>query len=394
MRRGPDPDLVRALRDATPPDAERAAERACTVVLRDHAASAQRLRSRRPLGALLPIVVAALLVGVTGAVAATPTGTALTGWLRGLLADAGPPARPALDRLPAPGRVLASGPSGAWVVSADGRRRRLGDYRDATWSPRGLFVAAVRGRTLLALEPDGDVRWALARPEQVRDPRWAPSGFRVAYRSGPGLRVVAGDGSGDRLVATRARPVAAAWRPGRRHVLAWVQADGRVAVRDLDRPGQVHRRRPGLAVTRLAFRASGDLLMSGPRGTRTWAAGGALRAVRRVAPGERLLDVAPAPGASRRLALIRRARDGSHAVVVVDGTREQVLFSAGAPIASVTWSPDRRLVLADWAGADQWLFLPVRAGARAVASSAIASQFASGSSPPARPGVDGWCCEP
>jgi hypothetical protein len=389
-----DPDLGRALRHAPPPDAESAAERARTVVLRDHAASAKRPRARRPLRALLPIVVGALLIGVTGAVAATPPGDALTGWLRGLLADEGPPARPALDRLPAAGRVLASGPSGAWVVSADGRRRRLGDYRDATWSPRGLFVAAVRGRTLAALEPDGAVRWALARPERIRQPRWAPSGFRVAYRSGPDLRVVAGDGSGDRLVASRVRPVAPAWRPGSPHVLAWVQADGRVAVRDLDRPGRIQRRRPGLTVTRLAFSASGDLLMSGPSATQLWAADGGLRASRRAAAGERLLDVAPAHRVARRMALVRRARDGSHAVVVVDGTRERVLFSAAAPIASVTWSPDGRFVLADWAGADQWLFLPVRPGAQATASAAIASQFASGSGPPARPDVDGWCCEP
>lgn len=392
MRR--DRDLGRALRHAPPPDAERAAERVRTVVLRDQAARTKRPRPRRPLRALAPIVATALLVGVTGAVAATPSGDALTGWLRGLLADDGPPARPALDRLPTAGRVLASGPSGAWVVSADGGRRRLGDYRDATWSPRGLFVAAVREHTLVALEPDGDVRWALARPEQIRDPRWAPSGFRVAYRSGPDLRVVAGDGSGDHRVAVGVRPVAPAWRPGRRHVLAWVQADRRVAVRDLDRPGRIQRRRPGLPVTRLAFTASGDLLMSGPRGSRIWAADGMLRAPRPVALGERLLDVAAAPGASRRMALVRRARDGSHAVVVVDGMSERVLFSAGAPIASVTWSPDRRFVLADWAGADQWLFLPVRPGARATASSAIASQFAIRSGPPTRPDVEGWCCEP
>ena len=70
---------------------------------------------------------------------------------------------------------------------------RLGDYDEATWSPRGLFVGVSKRHQLAAVTPKGDVRWTLSRP-RVHDASWAPSGFRVAYLSGSNLRVVVGDG--------------------------------------------------------------------------------------------------------------------------------------------------------------------------------------------------------
>ena len=87
----------------------------------------------------------------------------------------------------------------------------------ATWSPNGVYVAATNGRELVALEPDGDVRWTYTAPGEVRDPRWAGTAVdtRIAYRSGDDLRVIAGDGSGDtdHLIARDVAPVAPAWRP-------------------------------------------------------------------------------------------------------------------------------------------------------------------------------------
>ena len=53
-------------------------------------------------------------------------------------------AQPALFSLPAPSRLLVSSDQGVWVVQEDGSRRLLGDYREATWSPFGRFVAATR----------------------------------------------------------------------------------------------------------------------------------------------------------------------------------------------------------------------------------------------------------
>ena len=93
-------------------------------------------------------------------------------------------AQPALFSLPAPGRLLVAADSGAWVVDEDGSKRRLGSYREASWSPFGRFVVASRRNELVALTPGGEVRWTLARPD-VRFPRWGgtKTDTRIAYLS-------------------------------------------------------------------------------------------------------------------------------------------------------------------------------------------------------------------
>ena len=90
---------------------------------------------------------------------------AVADWVRDLVRAERPTAgrAPALTALPSPGRLLVAGPGGVWVVQSCGGARRLGAYEDATWSPRGLFAGATRGRSLSAVEPDGTVRWTLAR---------------------------------------------------------------------------------------------------------------------------------------------------------------------------------------------------------------------------------------
>ena len=73
------------------------------------------------------------------------------------------PSQPALVKLPASGRLLVLSPEGPWVVQEDGSKRLLGDYEDASWSPRGLFVIATRGRQLVALDSEsGEPRWSLS----------------------------------------------------------------------------------------------------------------------------------------------------------------------------------------------------------------------------------------
>ena len=129
-------------------------------------------------------------------------------------------AQPALFSLPAPGRLLVASDAGVWVVSEDGSRRLLGDYREATWSPFGRFVAVTRENELAALEPDGDVRWTLPR-RGVTSPSWSgtETDTRVAYIDGTGVRVVAGDGTGDRLLLPGTRGLVA-WQPGPARLLA------------------------------------------------------------------------------------------------------------------------------------------------------------------------------
>ena len=79
-------------------------------------------------------------------------------------------AAPARFDLPPPGRLLVVSAEGGglWLVREDGSKRRLGDYDDGSWSPRGLFVVATRRNELRALEPDGEVRWGAGRRSEVR----------------------------------------------------------------------------------------------------------------------------------------------------------------------------------------------------------------------------------
>src|SRR5262249_31924555 len=130
-------------------------------------------------------------------------------------------AQPTLFSLPAKGRLLISSDAGVWVVHADGSKRLLGRYAEASWSPHGRFVVAARRNELAALEANGRVHWTLARP-RVRRPRWTGSNAdtRIAYADQMGVRVVAGDGTGDRLVAAGGGPLA--WRPGSEFELAYV----------------------------------------------------------------------------------------------------------------------------------------------------------------------------
>src|SRR5438132_716904 len=120
-----------------------------------------------------------------------------------------------LFSLPAPGRLLVSGSGGTWIVNRDGSRRRLGSYRDAAWSPHGLFVAATRPNELLALDTKGNVRWTLPR-RSPRFPAWTGTraDTRIAYLAGGKLHVVAGDGTGDHAIGPAAA-VPPVWLPGR-----------------------------------------------------------------------------------------------------------------------------------------------------------------------------------
>lgn len=214
------------------PGEHEARERSLAVV---RAAFAERepqpsRRSWKPLAA-----VAIALVVVAGLL--SPPGRAVLDDIREAVGVE--KAQPALFSLPAPGRLLVTADSGAWVVEEDGSKRLLGSYREASWSPFGRFVVASRANELVALTPAGDVRWSLARPN-VRFPRWGGTrtDTRIAYLSGGELRVVGGDGKGDRVLDSRAAASAPSWRPGARHVLIYTRRDGTVRVVDTD-TGQV-----------------------------------------------------------------------------------------------------------------------------------------------------------
>ncbi len=170
-------------------------------------------------------------------------------------------AAPALFSLPSQGRLLVASDSGVWVVESNGKKRLLAGYREAGWSPFGRFVVATRENELAALEPDGDVRWTLAR-RNVRSPRWTGSetDTRIAYLTGRALRVVGGDGRGDRPLARTVRPVAPAWRPGGGYVVTYVDGANRVVTLDAERRQTLWRATGRGAVEALEWSSDGRRL--------------------------------------------------------------------------------------------------------------------------------------
>lgn len=301
-------------------------------------------------------------------------------------------AQPALFALPAPGKLLVASDAGVWVVQEDGSKRLLGDYREASWSPFGRFVAAVRENELAALEPDGAVRWTLAR-RTVAFPRWTGSATdtRIAYLTTSRLHVVPGDGMGDIDVAglPAAARIAAAWRPGRGFVLAYVNTRGRVYAFDAKRGSDFWAKRPVISgrfpdARKLVWSSDGRrLVLVRPSmvvvfGTES-ASPLAIRQMRGV------VDAAFEPG-SHRLAIARR-----NDVVLLDVDRlpgkPRRLFGGTGPFEGVAWSPDGRWLLVGWPAADQWVFVR-RDGGSIRAVSNASEQFRSGSFPR----VEGWCC--
>jgi hypothetical protein len=210
-----------------------------------------RRRSWKPLAAI-----AIALVVVAGLL--SPPGRAVLDDIRGVVGVE--KAQPALFSLPTRGRLLVTADSGAWVVEEDGSKRLLGSYREASWSPFGRFVVVSRRNELAALTPEGDPHWSLARRD-VRFPRWGGTrtDTRIAYFSQGQLRVVGGDGKGDRLLDNQAALSAPSWKPGSGHVLEYARRDGTVRVVDVDsgevlargRPSEPSRRGDQAAVRRL-----------------------------------------------------------------------------------------------------------------------------------------------
>jgi hypothetical protein len=269
-----------------------------------------------------------------------------------------------LVRLPAPGRLLVQSRRGAWIVQRDGSRRLLGRYSDASWSPRGLFVAGVLHRhELVALEPNGTVRWEKPRNQVVRLPRWSSEGFRIAYFSGKTLRVIWGNGEHDRRLGPADPTVAPAWKPGS-HTVAWLGADGEVRVADVDghtTPSSVRHATPVVA---LGW-AGGELAAVATR------LGGVVGTVVAAA-------IDPRTG---RTAEVVRAGDRSRVYL-----EDSLLFSGKGRVDSLAFSPDARWLALGWPSADQLVFVRLGAKPKLVAFSNVSEQFLSRSFP----GIAGW----
>jgi WD40 repeat protein len=394
--------LRSALLETPVPAAREAEEHAWDVV---DAAYRRRgtapARAPRPRLALAIVAVLALLA----LLALTPAGAKVRDWIHDAI-EPGEGARPSLTSLPAPGRLLVESPRGAWVVNEDGSKRLLGAYDQATWSPQGLYVAATDQHDLVAVDPVGTVHWSLPQKKPISEPAWAPSGFRVAYLAGRQLHVVAGDGTGDTLLDQRVAAAPPAWKPDTQppetepNVLAYVDADHRVRVVDVDTGRQLWRSTPiGGPIESIDWSADGrDLIVLssvyfvvlGPDGESITKG-----AVGSANGGGTAEAVAVSP-AGDKIALARRTLTGTSEVVLFtlhDGllTDHRLLAKPGV-FTDLAWSPDGAWLLVPWRDADTWLFSRP-ADRKVIAYADISRQFAPGSSGPvAFPHPAGWCC--
>jgi hypothetical protein len=369
----------------------RAAEqRAWEVVKRAYEERTPSSTARAPSRRL----VAAVGVTMLGAVAAailSPPGRAVFQRVREAVGIEH--AAPALFSLPAHGRLLvvSQAHGGVWVVHDNGLKRRLGSYEDAEWSPHGRFLVATRPNELIALDDAGDIHWTLTR-RGAHAPRWEGSTIdtRIAYLAASGLRVVAGDGTGDRVLDRNAGRVPPAWDPARVHTLAYVSR-GAVVLQDADMGAFAGRAPITQLPSALEWSTDGKLLavVAANRIVVLDAAGRVDRTISML--GAKLLEASFAPG-SHRLALAERR--GSHSevrVVDVDHPgRARLLFAGPGNFGDLAWSPDAQWLLVAWPTADQWLFLH---GERVQAVGNIKQQFprADGLSP-ALSLAGRWCC--
>jgi hypothetical protein len=386
--------LREALRTAGGEDPA-ARERAWRVV---RAAYAEHTPSRRRRSWMLgALAAAALAAGGVGAAAASAPDSGVGSWVREVLGVGDRDPAPALGALPGGGRVLAQAGGSAWLVSSDGTRRRLGAYAGAAWSPRGRFVVAWRRGTLAALAPDGDVRWSLSRPATIGAARWGPvDGFRVAYLTGSQLRIVNGDGTGDRALAATVPGVAPAWRPDASRLLAYADRDGRIRLVNVDTGALLWRTAPLDDASSLAWSPGGRrLLVTTPRQLVLLDARGRRVASRRVPAGVLVQDPAYAPDGSHVAVVRRDLAAGRSEVELLDparGLRSTVLFAGPGRFGTPAWSPDGRRLLVPWPAADQWLFLRPRDGGRVTAVAEIAAQFSPNAAGPRFADAVAWCC--
>lgn len=387
----------RALAGIRAPEESAAQDRAWATVhgaYVDRPVSAPR-RSRRRV-ALVPVV--AVLIG---AIAFSPAGATVKRIINRALSAPHVSHAAALS-LPAPGKLLVSDARGTWVVSSRGQVKRLGPWTQASWSPRGKYLAVAAADTLAAVDPSGRLAWWLPK-RPASDPRWySPSGYRVAYRSGTNLREVAGDGSGDHLLATHVAPIAPAWRPGHAYQVAYVVRHGDVVVRGGD---------TGVTVWRSGPHPGRPVALSwSPTGTRLVlvTSAGAWLYLPDSAPPLRIrlpvrgpvLDASTSPD-GRWLALVR-GTGGSGSVGAATAPQLQIAdltaparpprtMLSGIPVSQPTWAPDSRWLLVTWPGADQWWFVRATGRSPIVAESRVAAKLgAGGRSGPLQ--LDGWCC--
>jgi hypothetical protein len=178
----------------------------------------------------------------------------------------------------------------------------------AELSPNATYAAVGIGRSLVAMTPGGRPAWTHPAGGRVVAAAWAPNPIVVAYvvrRAGRHeLRVIEGDGDGDRLVDPDVAPVRPSWRADTGAV-AYVARGGQVRVAA----------QPSLAVQAVA------------------APTGGARAVAFAPSGRRLAIAAGRAGVS---------------VVLTEGTGPgaRVELAPAGAVTALSWSSPRELLVA------------------------------------------------
>jgi hypothetical protein len=353
-------DLGRQLRRSRAPGEEAAFRRAHPLAMAMvRAAPPRRRRRRRALRALTPLVAALLAAGLL----LTSAGADVRSWISDAVTSTKPePVR--ADTLPGGGRLLTAGRDGLFVRSSHGPRRIFGDVGEAAWSPRGLFVIATRGIELIAVSPRGERRWSLHHRAPIRHPRWAPSGYQIAYLSGHSAFLVDGDGSNDARLGA-ADGAAPAWRPVRgRSQLAY--AHGRtVVLRDAIDRRVLFATRVARRPLALSWSADGERLLVVERDRiQLLDQFGARLRTSRAPRGTH--NVAGTFARSGRDWTLVRAQGASSRLMLVSGQDTLKVLELAGRVAGITYSP-RGDWLALGVGRSVWLVRPgYHAGLRGV----------------------------
>jgi hypothetical protein len=374
------------------PVPEGAEERTLQVVRDAFAARIPNPRHRTIRRSVPVVAVAAVAALTISTVAVRASGGSVLDTVRDALGVRN--AAPVLTRLPAAGRLLVNSANGPWIVSPDGAKRHLGSgYAQASWSPHGLFeVVVLRRRELAAIDPRGNLRWSLARPA-VNDARWSGDGYRIAYRSGSTLRVIAGDGTGDHLLASETAAAPPVWK-GATHELAYSDRRGRIHLVDADTGQTIWISKTGPLPAQLAWAPSlREIITVGGRGVRVLRArNGSLSREIPLPTGPHQLAISPVGPA----VVTSKTAGGQGAIMLFQPDHPSLaprpIFHGAGKFNSVAWSPNGRWLVASWASANQWVFIklagPASALERVQAVSSIKSEFSSATPP----SLGGWCC--
>ena len=208
--------------------------REATARARAAALAAVRPTHRRSRGGLLLVAFAVAFVVGAGAAALAATGN-----LHVRIGAREQTVHPVPSRLSVPAgshgvAVVAGGK--LWLATRGGLRIEGMPVSAAELSPRALYAVVGIGSSLVTLAPGNRRPWVQQTDGRVISAAWSPDGLKIAYVvARPGadeLRLIEGDGSPDRLLVRRVRPVKPSWRADSLAV-AYVDARGRAAVFDL-----------------------------------------------------------------------------------------------------------------------------------------------------------------